>query len=45
MPRLILNWILSMPLKDVTGTTGQTLVGSEDEKVVTHQCQLPDLLG
>ena len=45
MPPLTLNWILSMPLKDIMRTMGRPSVEPEDEKEVTQQCQFSDLDG
>ena len=45
MPPLILNWILSTPLKDIRRTTGRSSAETKDEKVVTHQWQFSDLDG
>ena len=45
MPPLILNWILSTPLKDIRRTIGRSSAETKDEKVVTHQWQFSDLDG
>lgn len=42
MQPLILNWILSTPLKDIRRTPGRYSAEPEDKKVVTHQCQFSD---
>lgn len=34
-----------MPIKDVSGTTGHTSVGSEEDTVVMYSCQVPDVDG